>query len=570
MNLLKNVSVRVKLIVSFLIVTLFIGVVGGIGIMALNNAGKESEKMYTNNLRNVYILKDMEQNLTEIRSSLISLVYKKLPSERSELEDNIVKNKKQNDNYISEFEKFQKSDEVKKEYDTFIVYFQQYRDLRENVTKFVDEENYLKAEENLSQTTEVRKKMFESLDKLIQTNLDEAKLANDNIHSTSRMSTTIMWMLTFAGFVIAMSLGLFIANDISKPLKKIIDYAKRLSSYDFSSSMPITRKDEFGKTGVELNKAQENVSNLVKVIQEKSEDIGAFSEELSATVEELSSKVASIDEAVNNINDNMHDSSAGTEEISASIQEVDSSINILSQKAMDGSANSNAAKDRAIEVKNNSKRALNEAKEISDEKQQRMIKVIEDGKVVNNIKVMADTIAGIADQTNLLALNAAIEAARAGDMGKGFAVVADEVRTLAEQSAEAVKNIQETIMKVQDAFKNSIDTGNDILEFINIDVNTQFEEYEKTGNKYYEDSDFVSNMSEEIAAMSEEVTATVGQVSEAIQNMASSVQKSTEEAEVIKESMNETTEAIEQVAKTAQSQAELAQNLNEIIQKFKI
>ncbi|BCZ45543.1 hypothetical protein psyc5s11_16100 [Clostridium gelidum] len=266
----------------------------------------------------------------------------------------------------------------------------------------------------------------------------------------------------------------------------------------------------------------------------------------------------------------MHDSSAGTEEISASIQEVDSSINILSQKAMDGSANSNAAKDRAIEVKNNSKRALNEAKEISDEKQQRMIKVIEDGKVVDNIRVMADTIADIAGQTNLLALNAAIEAARAGDMGKGFAVVAEEVKILAEQSADAVKSIQETIMKVQDALKNSIDTGNDILEFINRDVNIQFEEYEKTGNRYYEDSDFVSNMSEEIAAMSEEVTATVGQVSEAIQNMAFSVQKSTEEAEVIKESMNETTEAIEQVAKTAQSQAELAQNLNEIIQKFKI
>ena len=44
MNLLKNVRVRVKLVVSFLIVTLFIGVVGGIGIMALNNAGKNQKR----------------------------------------------------------------------------------------------------------------------------------------------------------------------------------------------------------------------------------------------------------------------------------------------------------------------------------------------------------------------------------------------------------------------------------------------------------------------------------------------------------------------------------------------
>ena len=139
--------------------------------------------------------------------------------------------------------------------------------------------------------------------------------------------------------------------------------------------------------------------------------MSASSEELSATVEEISSKAISVDEAINNIARNMQEASAGTEEISASMQEVDSSVNVLSQKAMDGSSNANSAKKRAVEVKNNSQKALSEAKKISDEKQQRMITVIEEGKVVDNIKVMADTIADIAEQANLLALNAAIEAA---------------------------------------------------------------------------------------------------------------------------------------------------------------
>jgi methyl-accepting chemotaxis protein len=361
-----------------------------------------------------------------------------------------------------------------------------------------------------------------------------------------------------------------LTKNIITPLNKIKDLSGRLSSYDFSTPIAITRKDEFGQAAIALNTAQENVSELIKLIMENSQDISASSEELSATVQELASEAITIDQAVDTIASGMQEASSTTEEISASIEEVDSSINVLSSKAMEGSNNANKSKERATEVKNNSQNAINETRKIYAEKQEKMKKAIEDGKVVDNIKVMADTIGSIAEQTNLLALNAAIEAARAGEQGKGFAVVAEEVRKLAEESAQAVINIQDTIYKVQGAFKRSIDTGSDILEFINTRVNEQFNDYGETGNKYYNDSDFVSNMSEEIAAMSEEITATVGQVSEAVQNMALSSQKSSEEAETIKENMNETTKAIEQVALTAQSQAELAQKLNEIVQKFKI
>ena len=93
-----------------------------------------------------------------------------------------------------------------------------------------------------------------------------------------------------------------------------------MTLYDFSTPIVITRKDEFGQTGVALNKSQENVNNLVKEIMENSQDISAYSEELSATAEERSSKAMSIDEAVNNIASGMQESSAASEEISASVQ----------------------------------------------------------------------------------------------------------------------------------------------------------------------------------------------------------------------------------------------------------
>ncbi|MDB1956964.1 methyl-accepting chemotaxis protein [Clostridium tertium] len=571
MKFFINLKVKNKLISIFSVICILMLLIGATGLFSSWSINKNANNMYSTNLVSIKNLQSLKSNLNYDYINIIKMISDKNKDKLDEeirLIDGIVS---QNEELIKEYEDLDITEEEKSLFLDFKEDLFKYRELKLKVFDLLKSNKYDEAETiNNSEIEKIIDSMFNKLIKAIEINENLAQNTNlKNINEFNKFSYIVL-ISTAITFCIIIFMAYILSKNIIDPLNKIKNLAYRLSSYDFSIPISITRKDEFGQTAIALNSAQENVNDLIKMIMENSEDISASSEELSATVEELLSKVEIIDEAVNNIAAGMEESSAASEEISASVQEVDASINVLSATAMDGSNNANKSKSRASEVKNNSEKAIEETIKIYDEKQNKMKKAIEDGKIVETIKVMADTIGSIAEQTNLLALNAAIEAARAGEQGKGFAVVADEVRKLAEESKESAFTIQETIKNVQAAFKSSNETGNEILEFINKDVNAQFQAYKETGNQYYNDSDLVSKMSDEIAAMSEEITATIGQVSEAVQNMAVSSQKSSEDSVIIKESMDETTRAIEQVAQTAQSQAELAQNLNEMILKFKI
>jgi len=571
MKFFVNLGVKKKLVSVFSVVCIFMIVIGAEGILSSAKINDSSKILYSSYLMSIKDLGEVKGNINNMRATYNRLVFERDSSKLNDYVKTINDLDALNDKNMKEYEGLIITSEEKQTYEALKNDLAKYIQVRNNAIDFAKKGNYDEAIKiSNSELTTIKDSLLKNIEKSIEMNSKSAEQANlNNATQFNSVRYTII-IVTAAAFLIILIMAYVLSKSIIEPLKKIRDFAQRLSNYDFSTPIIIIRKDEFGQTGVALNAAQENVSSLVKTIMENSQDLSASSEELSATVEELSSKAIEIDKAVDTIASAMQESSAVTEEISASIEEVDSSVTVLSSKAMEGSNNANESKRRSTEVKNNSQKAIGNTRTVYAAKRETMQKAIEDGKVVDTIKVMAETIGSIAGQTNLLALNAAIEAARAGEQGKGFAVVAEEVRKLAEQSSDAVINIQGTISKVQLAFDSSINAGGDILEFINTEIHEQLNAYSETGDKYYNDSNFVSNMSEEIAAMSEEITATVGQVSEAVQNMAQTSQKSSEEADMIKDSMGETTKAIEQVAMTAQSQAELAQNLNEMVQKFKL
>jgi methyl-accepting chemotaxis protein len=353
-------------------------------------------------------------------------------------------------------------------------------------------------------------------------------------------------------------------------VNKVNILASNIGNGDLTQRILISSSDEFGDMSKNLNAMVDNIKNIIFNVSNYSSDLSASSEELSATVEEMTSQFEMINDSVKEINIGIQETTATAEEISASVHEIDGTADILSEKADDGRNNAFKIKQRASGVVRTSEDTVRQIENVYLDRERKIVQSIEDSKVVDQIKVMADTIAAVAEQTNLLALNAAIEAARAGDQGKGFAVVAEEVRKLAEQTSSTVSNIKEIIVKVQDSFKNLAHNSNELLRFMNENVNVQFNSFGKIGVQYEKDADFVNSISEELASMSKEINATIGQVAGGIENLANMSQNSLLNSDKIQSSINESTIAMEQVAQTAQDQAELAQRLNELVQKFKI
>lgn len=173
-------------------------------------------------------------------------------------------------------------------------------------------------------------------------------------------------------------------------------------------------------------------------------------ENLTGMVREIQDAAETINHAASEIAQGNSDLSARTESQASSLEETASSMDLMTGNVRQTSENVRSASSLA-----------NEASKVAKQGGEQVQQVVTTMSSINDAsRQIADIISiidGIAFQTNILALNAAVEAARAGEQGRGFAVVASEVRTLAQRSANAAKDIKElisdSVSKVEDGNK---------------------------------------------------------------------------------------------------------------------
>lgn len=317
-------------------------------------------------------------------------------------------------------------------------------------------------------------------------------------------------------FVVVIVIALFVAYVFGKrivaPLKKIQDFAEKMSEGNLTTSVEVRQKNEIGQTADALSVAQENMRGLLQGITQVSggvnDALGSFDKAFNNMKESISQVSIAIDAIAENV----------TRQAS-STDEANDDVGIMGEKINNTGAEVTSLDRNAGEmsrISEQSMETLGELIRVNNKTRESISAMAEQTenthKSVEQIHMAANLINEISDQTSLLALNASIEAARAGEAGRGFAVVADEIAKLANQSADSVEEISRTVEELQDNATKSVEVMKEINEAVDVQVESLTETqrimeklHQELGN-CFESVHTIDSMTQEIERQRSNVT----------------------------------------------------------------
>ena len=355
--------------------------------------------------------------------------------------------------------------------------------------------------------------------------IDTAIAKQDKVFSSYAMQKAIALIAVCIVMLAVVAVLVFmIAQDITKSLKKVVAEIEVIAGGNFARKMQtnmMKRKDDFGQLAGTLETMRESVCGLLAQVKKEAANIDNVVESMDTNISNLNGEIEDVSATTEQLAASTEETAASAEQINSMTQQIDGAAKEIAVRAQDGATEAEEIHKRAAQTKETTVENRRKIQTMLEEIRGRLEQALKEAKVVEQIGVLADSILAITGQTNLLALNASIEAARAGEAGKGFAVVAEEIRVLAEQSKDAVANIQAVTENVDNAVGNLAKDSNHLLDFVDTDIVKSFDDFEKMADDYNMDASKINDLVSDFSATSEELVASISNITEAIDGITS-------------------------------------------------
>lgn len=469
----SGLSIKVKLVLVFLLSAVITIIVGGLGVLTVTKTNQSIEEMKTVDLK---VLLDAE------KLAIYALTHRRY---EKDFFLNIGDADKQQ-KYLKEFKSV--SDKTKSLFSSIEKAIENNPHLPEELKKGIGNgrsayNQYASGFLNLSQkilvdstiTPQAANKLMkpikqniysfeESVKKLRQGAETAIETLTDEVVTNGKRTSKVISLLLGIGVFVSIALGFIISSAITKPIRKAVTFAEQLAGGDFTRTIEVSQKDEIGllcqslnAMAVQLNDIIENIVHGIEQLASSSTKLADISIQQTKSTEDSSNRTTNVASAAEEMSANMNTVAAASEQASVNVNIVAAATEQMGSTVNEIAGNTSQA------------RVITEQAVVKTEKAtKRMDKL---GGAAQEITKVTEAITEISEQTNLLALNATIEAARAGEAGKGFAVVANEIKELAKQTADATLEIREKIDAIQSSTSITIAEIDEINTIIN-DVNS--------------------------------------------------------------------------------------------------
>lgn len=381
--------------------------------------------------------------------------------------------------------------------------------------------------------------------------------------------------------IILLLVGRAIATGISRPLATITKAAERIAAGDPEVELPAEeRSDEVGRLATSFRRMSKVLSDfsavntriaqgdLTAVVapQSASDKFGAAHQEM---IQKLSQLAGSVQRAALQVNTSATEIAATSKQQQATATETAATTTEIGATSRQIAATSKELVRTVGEVglvaeetarlagggQAGLGRMESTMRSIMDASAGITSKLAVLNEKATNINAVVITITKVADQTNLLSLNAAIEAEKAGEYGLGFAVVATEIRRLADQTAVATYDIEQTVKEMQSA----VSAGVMGMDKFSEEVRRGVEEVRQVGSQ--------------LAAIIAQVQSLVPRfeaVNEGMQSQSLGAQQITEALSQLSEAAQQTAESLRNSSMAIEQLNDSARDLQNGVARFKL